>query len=376
MKHTAKGKIKILMTLGNTGRGGAQSYVVNILRNIDTSRYQVDFAVSFIHKNGYEKEMEQYGCKIHIVPKFKVINYRKYKQAWTAILAQGKYDIVHGHVSSTAGIYLKEAKKFGCATIAHSHSAGYRGSAFERIVKKLFTVGAKKYADYWFACAEPAAIRMFGNRYRENPNFYELPNAIDTSRYLFNQNVRERLRAELQIEKDAVLYGHVGTFSTPKNHEFLIDVFEQIYKEQGDKAHLVLVGEGALRAQIEQKVAKLGLQKQVVFTGIVDNAQEYLMAMDTLIFPSLFEGVPLVLIEAQAAGLYCVVSDNVTKAVNLTQCIVSLPLEKGAEHWARAAQEIPNIARVEMNRIIAETKYNMCNSIGTLTSLYEKMSRP
>lgn len=368
-------KIRILMTLGDTSREGAQSYVVNILRNLDNERYQVDFAVNFIHPNGYDKEMEQYGCKIHIVPKFKVINYRKYRQAWDALLAKEKYDIVHGNVSSTAGIYLKEAKKYGCATIAHSHSAGYRGSLFERIVKKLFTVGAKKYADYWFACAEPAAVRMFGKNYRKNPNYYDLPNAIETRRYLFDPVKREAIRKSLQLEEDAILYGHVGSFSAPKNHTFLIDIFQQIYREQGKKAHLVLVGDGALREQIEHKVEEYGLQKQVTFTGIVGNVNEYLMAMDGMIFPSLFEGVPLTLMEAQSAGLYCVASDSITQEANLTECVVSLPLEKGAEYWAKIAQELPEIDRSAMNRIMSETRYNMEKSVVTLVELYGKMYR-
>ena len=363
------------MTLGDTSREGAQSYSMNILRNIDTSRFQIDFAVNYIHPNGYEKEMEQYGSGIHVVPKFNVINYQKYKRSWDALLEKEKYDIVHGNVSSTAGIYLKEAKKNGCATIAHSHSAGYRGNALERIVKRVFTAGAKKYADYWFACAESAAIRMFGKNYRQNPNYYDMPNAIDTSRYLFDPVKRDNIRKSLQLEEGVILYGHVGSFSTPKNHTFLIDVFQQIYKQQGKKAYLVLVGDGALREQIEQKVVQCGLQKQVVFTGSVENVHEYLMAMDVLIFPSLFEGFPVALLEAQATGLYSVVSDSITEEVNLTQCIVPLSLEEGAGKWAETAQWIPKIDRISMNQIIAGTRYNMQKSVTVLTTLYEEMSK-
>ena len=366
-------KIRILMVLGNTGRGGAQTYAMNVLRNIDRTRFQIDFAVNFRHQNGYEDEMEQLGSHIHIIPKFKGTNYTLYMRRIHEILEQGQYDIVHGHVSSSAALYLGAAKKHGCVTIAHSHSAGYRGSLPERLVKKLFTVGAKEKADYWFGCSALASRRLFGKHYAQNDHYYDIPNAIIAERYRFNSQIRQNIRETLGLSEEDVLYGHVGTFSAPKNHRFLVQVFDELYQKQGEKAHLVLLGEGALRESVEQDIHSRGLDKQVIFTGNVGNVHEYLMAMDAMIFPSLFEGFPVTLIEAQAAGLYSVVSDSITEEVDVTDCIVRASLSEDIKRWAELASSIPKTDRQANNTLVSKTIFNMQNSIGKLMELYEQM---
>ena len=375
MNEKTGNRIKILMVLGNTGRGGAQTYAMNVLRNIDCTRFCIDFAVTERRDNGYETEMEQLGSHIHIIPKFKGSNYRHYIKAVDAILARGEYDIVHGHVSSSAVLYLKQAKKYGCATVVHSHSAGYRGSFAEQVIKYVFTVGAKWYADYWFGCSALAAKRLFGSNYSKHPNYYDIPNAIITDRYLYNEEIRETVRKELGIRADTVLYGHVGSFSAPKNHRFLIEIFAQLHKQQGDKAAFILLGEGPLKDQIEEAIRSCGLTEKVIFTGNVGNVNEYLMAMDAMIFPSLFEGFPVTLLEAQAAGLYTLASDTITKEANLTDCVVSLPLSQGAAQWAQAAQKIPVRNRAEVNQQIADSVFNMRTSIEKLMELYTQMTK-
>ena len=184
MGRTNDSKIRILMVLGNTGRGGAQTYAMNVLRNIDRDRFHIDFAVNYVYENGYTDEIRELESEILVIPKFKGINYGEYIRTFNSILINGKYDIVHGHVSSSASLYLRLAKEHGCKTIAHSHSAGYRGNAAEQVIKKMFTTGAKRYADYWFGCSRLAAERMFGKDYEKSPKYYDIPNAIISSRYL------------------------------------------------------------------------------------------------------------------------------------------------------------------------------------------------
>lgn len=373
MDRSVEQKIRILMVLGNTGRGGAQTYAINVLRNIDRTRFQIDFVVNRRHENGYETEMEQLGSKIYIIPKFKGVNYFEYIRRFNEVLDEGAYHIVHGHVSSSAVMYLKAAKLRGCVTIVHSHSAGYRGNVLERIIKRFFTAGAKWQADYWFSCSKLAAERLFGRKYAASNKYHYIPNAIVVEEYRFDESIRNRIRSDLGMSSTDVLYGHVGTFSTPKNHKFLIQVFKELYKKQGEKAHLVLLGEGALKAEIEQEVIRSGLEQQVTFTGNVGNVNEYLMAMDIMIFPSLFEGLPVSLVEAQATGLPCIASDRITDEVNITDCMTPVSLSKSAQDWAEIVEHTCANNRQAYNKCVATTKFNMSNSIHELMELYENM---
>ena len=333
-------KIKVLMVLNNPGRSGAQTYAVNVLRSIDRNKFQVDFLFSVDKGNSYKEEIKTLGSNIFYIPQFKVINYFNYISAWHSFLKSNKYDIVHGHVSSSASIYLKIAKQHGCKTIAHSHSTGFRGGFFERIVKRIFTLGAKWYADYWFACSEKAAKRLFGKRFKNNPRFYLMPNSIDANRFLFNYNIREEIRKKYGIEKESLLCGHVGSFSAPKNHKFLLNIFKIVLENKKD-SKLVLVGDGYLRKEIERYATELGVFDSIIFTGNVGNANEYMMAMDTMIFPSVFEGFGIAILEAQATGLYTLMSNAIPDDVVLTDIVKILPLSAGALKWRNSIGVVP-----------------------------------
>lgn len=365
-------KIKVLMVLGNTGRGGAQTFAMNVLRNIDRDRFQVDFVVNEMRTNGYESEIMSMGSMIHVVPFYRVYNHFSYVNAWEKMLCKYHYDIVHGHVSSSASVYLNIAKKHGCKTIAHSHSAGYRGKGLQVFIKKLFTLGAKDKADYWFACSELAAIRMFGKDYKRFEHYYDMPNAILTERYRYDSNTRSSIRSKHAIPDDAKLFGHVGSFTAPKNHEFLFDVFSVISRED-PSAKLILAGDGELADKIKEMIIKKDLSTKVILLGNVGNVNEYLMAMDALIFPSIFEGFPVTVIEAEAAGLYCVISDSITKEVYVTHCVKGMSLDCGSAAWARMAQNIPEIDRIEANDIVSRTQYNMHNCIELIMRIYQEM---
>ena len=362
------------MVLDNTGRGGAQSYAMNVLRNIDQERFNIDFVVNRNPKNGYGDEIIKLGSRIHYIPKFKVYNWSAYSKAWHTILRKYKYNIIHGHVSSTAGIYLKLAKKYGCTTIAHSHSAGYRGNWFEKKIKQIFTKSAKIYADYWFACSDIAAKRLFGENHKNNPNYYEIPNAIISSKYKFDEKIRNKLRTQLGINEETLLVGHVGSFSEPKNHAFLLEIFKNI-KKRTACAKLLLVGEGPLKQDIDNNAHKLNIFDDIIFTGNVANVNEYMMAMDVMIFPSLFEGFPVTVIEAQASGLYTVLSNTITQQVYLTKHLVPMSLEDDPSVWAQVALDYKSDDRITANDIINASCFNMDNSIKNLEELYKKMHR-
>lgn len=365
-------KIRILMVLTNTGRGGSQAYVMNILREIDMKRFDVDVVTSVNPFSGYGQEIQSLGCNLYILPQFKVWNYLSYERAWKNFFSKHSYDIVHAHATSSASLFFKIAKERGCVTIAHSHNSLYRGNWIEKKMKRIFVRGLKDQSDYWFSCSEKASPRLFGEKYADNPHYYELPNAIDVIQYRYDDEKRTKIRNKYGLDNDDLLFGHVGTFSEPKNHIFLIEIFKEIYK-RNQKSKLMLVGDGPLRNKVKMYVEKAGLSNKVIMTGNVSNVNEYMCGMDTMIFPSLFEGFPVTLVEAQAAGLYTVMSDEVTKSVMLTDCICHLSLSNTASEWADVAIHNPVTDRKKYNDELSQTKYDIHRSIQQLVSLYEEM---
>ena len=341
-------KVKILMVLGNTGRGGSQSYAMNILRNIHRDRYHIDFVVYTNPEEGYGSEMEAFGSKIFIVPQFKGYNYFICKDAWERLLNSGKYDIIHGHASNAAFIYLKVAKNKGCKTILHSHSAGFRGERMEQIVKKFFYKRKKK------------------------SNYYLLPNAINVERYKFNSIVRNEIREKIGIDNSVFLCGHVGSFSMPKNHKLLLEIFCE-FKRRKPNSKLMLCGEGPLEETVLTLINKYNLKEEVILTGNIPNVCDYMMAMDVLIFPSLFEGLPVTVVEAQATGLPVVMSDVITNEVKLTDIVKTCSLHDSIDKWVDCVDGFGCIDRESYNRIIQSSRFNMVESIKDLEDIYEKI---
>ena len=362
------------MVLGNTRRGGTQAFIMNVLRNIDRDKYQIDFAINNDFEGGWGPDMRALGSEMFIMPVFKVYNWVTFQKWWNSHLTIHQYDIVHGHSTNSAGIYLKVAKKYGCKTIAHIHSTGFRGNAIERFTKRYFSKLTKRYADYWFACSGKAANLLYGEDYKTYPHYYEIPNAIDVMHFEYSEDVRNRIRLELGIGENEFLCGHAGTFSAPKNHTFLLDVFAEICKRK-ENARLLLIGEGVLKDGIVEKAKTLGIYDRIIFRQNLSNVNEHLMAMDLFIFPSLFEGFGMVSLEAQATGLNIVQSDTVPKDTHLTECVMALPLSETPSIWAEKALALPLRDRKAMNSIISETKYNLKHTISLITRLYDEMGK-
>lgn len=370
--RTDSGKIRILMVLGSTGIGGAQAFAMNVLRNIDMNKFAIDFAVNnFAAQGGIEEECYKYGCHFYQLPYFKVYNYITYKKAWEKFFSLHKYDIVYAHSTNSASIYLKIAQKFGMKTIAHSHSAGYRGNIMEQCIKKLFAKKVGKVANYWFSCSDIAAQRLFGKKYKTYDNYYSIPNAIDANKYLFDSVIRDNIRTKLNISNDTILYGHVGTFSTPKNHKFLIDIFAEISAIQPN-SQLICCGTGLLLEATKEYAASKGIADKIIFAGAVNNVNEYLMAMDTFVFPSLFEGFPVAVLEAQASGLNIIMSNTITKEVDLTSDIHRMDLKQTPSEWAQKAISLDMTieTRVKDNAVIAESQYNIVTEVKLFEKLY------
>lgn len=361
------------MVLGNTRRGGTQAFIMNLLRDIDKTKFQIDFAVNLDSEGGWGNEMRALGSNLFIVPRFNVINWMSYEKFWDKFLSEYPYDIVHGHTTNSAGIYLKVAKKHGCKTIAHIHSTGYRGGFLERLTKKVFSKLTKSQADYWFACSDKAAQFLYGNDFYKYPQYYEVPNSIKVENYLYNEKKRCEIRKELGLDEDTFLIGHVGTFSEPKNHTHILRVFKEVLKKQ-DNAKLLLIGEGYLKNEIFHQAEELGVRNYIINLKNIPNVYDYMMAMDVFIFPSIFEGFGMVVLEAQASGLKVVMSNVVPTVTHLTNLVTPLALDEPISVWAEECLNSKVANRQNFNKSIKQTKYDLEKNVKYISNLYTRLS--
>ncbi|WP_207653845.1 glycosyltransferase family 1 protein [Tepidibacter mesophilus] len=361
--------IRVLQVIGSLNNGGSQAMIMNLYRNIDRSKIQFDFIIDRENELFFAQEIKALGGKIYILPTFNFKNILEYPKAWNKFFKEHpEYNIIHGHVRSTASIYLRIAKKYGLTAIAHSHSTS-SGTGFSAIVKNILQYKIRYIADYFFACSKSAGIWLFGEKVFKEDNFYILKNAIDINSFIYDEKKRIEKRKELNIEGKFVI-GHIGRFSSSKNHNFLIDVFKEIHQRESN-AVLILVGDGKLRYSIENKVDDLGLGNNVIFTGVSSDIPELLQAMDVFVFPSLYEGLGIVAIEAQAAGLQCIVSDEVPQMATVTNMIKRISLKDGEKIWANHILHYKNrYNRKDNSKYILECGYDIKSTSQWLEKFY------
>jgi len=328
--------ITVLQVLGGLEVGGAESRVMDITRNLNQSKVRYAFLVHDKGPDYYEKEAEELGCAVYRVPRFCFFNYFAYVRAMKKFFAeQTDIDIVQGHITSSAAIYLPIAKKAGVkVTIAHARSAGV-DPGMKGFLTRLLRRHLGKKCDQMWACSTEAAIAVYGRKTFEQKQVTIIHNAINVDQFkstALNCSAGEEIRRKYGLENRFVV-GHVGRFHYAKNHEFLIGVFAQIL-QQKENAVLLLVGEGSRMNEMKELTKELGIEQQVIFAGRQTKPSDYYHAMDLLVFPSRYEGLPGTIVEAQAAGLPCLVSDRVTKDVGVTELVEYESLDSSAKVWA------------------------------------------
>ncbi len=342
-----KEAIRVLHVLGGTGLGGAESRIMDLYRQMNRDEIQFDFLVhsSAVHRAGddgsarepqfYDEEIQKMGGHIYVLPKFKVYNYFAYRKAVKAFFsAHHEFRVVQGHMTSTASIYLPIAKRAGIPiTVAHSRNAGVE-KGLKGLATKFFRRNLYRKTDFCFACSEIAGIDVFGKDWVDKGNVKIIYNAIDAAKFAYQPDKSAEMKRRLQVEDKFVL-GHVGRFNAQKNHPYLIEIFAAICKQRED-AVLFLLGDGPDKEKIEQQCEALGIRDKVFFEGNQKQPENYYQAFDVFLLPSFYEGLPGVLVEAQAAGLRCFVSDTVTKEAQATGLVTYLSIEQPAKEWAKA----------------------------------------
>lgn len=332
--------IRVLHNIASLHFGGAQAFLMNVYNNIDRKKVQFDFVVTPEEKKDLYEQVEQMGGRIFVCPKYTGKNHFAYCRWWNDFFAEyPEYHVIHGHVRSTASIYLKIAKKYGLVTIAHSHSTS-NGSGISAIVKNIMQLPIRHTADYLFACSDKAGKWLYGEKATKQPNYRMIPNGVDLKRFAFHEEKRRQMRNQLKITEDTFVVGHIGRITVPKNHQFLVELFAAYHKEN-PKSKLLLVGDGELFEAVQQQCTQLGIRKAVIMVGSKTNTEDYYQAMDIFVFPSLWEGLPVSVVEAQANGLICLLSDVITRDVDLTDQVKYLSLNEKSRWINEIARACP-----------------------------------
>lgn len=357
--------IRVLHILQRMEAGGTQALLMNIYRKIDRTKVQFDFLVVYKEKQFYDDEIEKMGGHVYKLSFREDLNLPKFQKDLAGFFAQHhEYKIVHCHAYTIGYFCLKAAKKAGIPVrIAHSHSNAAVHDVklpLKLIMQKLFTI----YSTDLFACSEEAGKFAFKGK-----KFGIVQNAIDSQKFIADANIREKIRKALRVESKFVV-GHVGRMQPEKNHDFLIDVFAEIKKKKSD-AELILVGTGPLAEKVKSKVAEKGLSDCVHFLGNRKDMNRIYQAMDVFVFPSLFEGLGIVAIEAQA-GVPIVCSEGLPPETDITPIYRKLLLSDGKEKWANAALEMAQnpSAHTNMQKYVIDAGFDMDATAKYMESYY------
>ena len=350
-------------------RGGLETMLMNYYRAIDRDSIQFDFIVHREERGHYDDEIEELGGRIYRMPSIRPGNYRLYFKKLDFFFRENKeYKIVHSHINENSSFVLRAAEKAGVPIrIAHSHL-----SDLNLDFKLPFRLYARAYLEshtnQYFACSKRAGNWLFGKDANDK-DIRILNNAVNVKDFQFDSRIRQKLRKQLDVG-DNIVIGHVGRFNKQKNHNFIIDVFKAVY-DIHPNVTLLLIGEGNLEKQIREKVHTSGLTENVKFLGVREDISQLMQAMDLFLFPSLFEGLPVVLIEAQAAGLNCLVSDSITNEVQVTDRIQFMSLNQPAKKWAEKIISVP-LEHSDTFEQMRNSGFDTKTTVQWLTSYYEE----
>ena len=356
--------IRILQVVTYMGRGGLETMLMNYYRHIDRDQVQFDFLTHRQERAAYDDEIESLGGKIYRLPRLVPWSSTYLNALNSFFRAHSEYRVIHVHQDCLSSVILKAAAQNGVPVrIAHSHSSA-QDKNIKYPIKLYYKRLIPQYATDLFACGREAGEWMFGGA-----PFRILNNAIDAASYRYDAEKARQVRQDLGIPADALVIGHVGRFSPPKNHKFLIDIFSAVHSKE-ENAYLLLVGDGNLRQRMEERVRSKGLGSRVIFTGIRSDVPALLQAMDVFVFPSLYEGLPVTMVEAQAAGLPCVISENIPSDCDLTTLVRRVAIADSPDRWAEEILSARAEARRNTYREIADAGFDIIENSKWLQNFY------
>lgn len=373
MEQKYDNPIRVLEVFGKMNRGGAETMMMNLYRKMDKSCIQLDFMVHTDDCCQFDDEIVKTGGRIYRVPRFKVYNFFSYRRAWRLFYKEHpEHQIIHGHMGATAAIYLHEANKVGRFTIAHSHSAESPKKCLHDYLYAIFSMPTRYVAKFFMGCSTEAGIARFGKRIVSSNQYTNFPNAINLKDFTYDLNVRNMGREKLGISNNSLVFVHVGRVTIQKNPFMLYQIFKEIVRQDSD-AICLWVGTGELEDLFRQKIETEHLQDRIWMTGVRDDIPTLLMLADCFLFPSLWEGLPVSVIEAQASGLPCVISDTISKEVEITSYIEWKNLSERPADWAFKCLTLAKNNRGKRNSPIEDVRkggYDIEDSVKWMTNFY------
>jgi glycosyltransferase involved in cell wall biosynthesis len=366
--------VRVLHTIGEMDPGGVENWLMQLLRNIEREHLQFDFCTFGPQPGRYVAEIENRGGK--------VLRCQRENSLWSLsrrfrrILREGKYDVVHSHVHLFSGVLLRWANAEGVPVrIAHSHTS--RDDKPHTLLRQYYRRTMKswihRHATFGLAVSRLAAEELFGENWQADVRFRVLHCGIDLQPFQ-DPVVSDEVRIQLGIPTNVPVVGHVGRFVLAKNHHFLLEVFSEILKKQPE-THFLLIGDGVLLPEIRAQADVMGLSAKIHFAGVRTDVPRLMRgAMDVLVFPSSWEGLPITLIEAQASGLRCIVSEEVTdEASVLADQFTRLSLFRSPQEWAAETVNALQRGKIQPGqalKAISQSDFCIQRSSSTLLSLY------
>ena len=364
--------IRVLHSVSNMDRAGIETMLMNYYRHIDRSKVQFDFLCNKTKPGAYDKEILKMGGHIYHSPGLNPIKFFKYKKIMNEIFRNNpEIKIMHSHNGALAYQSLYAAYKYGLVNrICHAHATTIDVN-LKLPLKLIYKTQLKKVANIYWGCGKESIKFYFGQKVIDSNNYLVIHNAIEEEKFLYNEEKRKELRAKYNIENKFVI-GNVARFMKQKNHTFTLDLFKELLAKNPN-AVLMLLGDGELLTEMKEKAKRLSIEKSVMFMGNINNVNEMYQAMDVFLLPSLFEGLPVVGIEAQAAGLKCVMSDSITDEVAITNNVEFINLKDPISKWVNTILDNTTYERKNMKEEIKKAGYSIKEEANKLQEIYEKM---
>lgn len=360
--------MKVLQIIGTLNSGGAETLLLNILNNIDREKYKMDFLVFENKEYVLEKEFKKLGARIICIESPNKIGMLNFIKQLKKLCVNEKYDVVHAHTLFNCGPCMYAAYKAGIKTrIAHSHNTKILDEHYN-FKKKIYFFIAKLLLNHFsttrLACSEEAGKFLF----YKNKEFVVIKNGIDINKFIFDNEINIKIRKKLNIPLDAFVIGNIGRMTFVKNQKFLIETFEKLHKEFKN-SYLIIIGDGKLKGEISNEIKRINLEKFIFLTGSINNANEYYNVFNLFAMPSLYEGLPLVLVEAQTNGLPIIASNKINNESNITNRITFIPIDS-SETWKDEILKEKNKERYnEINKII-ENGFSIKNTVKEIEKVY------
>lgn len=363
--------IRILQMIGSLEIGGSQTFVMNIYRKINREEIQFDFIIDKDGPSPYKHEIKKMGGKVYRLPTFKGTNINEITKSWDEFLClHPEYKIIHFHVRSYSSILIPIAKRCGVFTIQHSHSTS-DANLGHSFVKRMLEFPLRFQANYLMACSDEAGQWLFGKNVLKKTNYKTIKNAIDGEKFYFNSLVRNEVRKELNLENECFVLGNVGRMTPQKNHSYILKIFKEVLNQKKN-SRLLLVGDGVLKEKIYNEAKELNIVDKCLFVGARTDAYRLYQAMDVFLFPSLWEGLGIVAVEAQASGLPCVASTEVPNSADIGAGLFTrLSLDDPIEDWTNALLKNEKFERKRENIALEQSGYEINDVVSFFERFYK-----